>query len=39
MEEKITILHPQGKKGVNISKTKYEVMKNSILDTQGKTGK
>ena len=33
MEEKITTLHPQGKKGVNISKEKYEIMKQSIIDT------
>jgi len=25
MEERILTLHPQGKKGVNISRTKYEV--------------
>ena len=32
MEEKILTLHPQGKKGVNISKAKYDVMKGTILD-------
>ncbi|MGB3182034.1 MAG: hypothetical protein WBB45_11625 [Cyclobacteriaceae bacterium] len=31
-EEKILTLHPQGKKGVNISLTKYLVMKEFILD-------
>jgi len=30
-EEKILTLHPQGKKGVNISLKKYNVVKDSIL--------
>jgi len=32
MDEKILTLHPQGKKGVHISKGKYETMKKTILD-------
>lgn len=32
MEEKILTRHPQGKKGVNINKAKYELMKATILD-------
>ena len=30
-EEKIMTLHPQGKNGVNISKAKYDQIKNYIL--------
>jgi len=33
MEEKILTLHPQGKKGVNISKRKYDQMAEFILTT------
>jgi len=36
MEEKILTLHPQGKRGVNISRTKYETMKRTILEVLGK---
>lgn len=32
-EEKIMTLHPQGKKGVNILKRRYDVIKNYILET------
>lgn len=32
-EERILTRHPQGKAGVNISRHKYEVMKNSILES------
>lgn len=32
-EERIQTLHPQGKKGVNILKHKYDRIKNYILDT------
>jgi len=32
MEEKIVTLHPQGKRGVNISRAKYETMKQTILE-------
>lgn len=32
-EEKILTLHPQGKKGVNILKTKYNTIKDFILNT------
>lgn len=32
-EDKIMTLHPQGKKGVNISLAKYEQIKKFILDT------
>lgn len=31
MEEKILTLHPQGKKGVNISRAKYDQMARAIL--------
>jgi len=37
MEEKILTLHPQGKRGVNISKGKYETMKKTILEILGKS--
>jgi len=37
MEEKILTLHPQGKRGVNISSSKYETMKKTILEILGKT--
>src|SRR5436309_15886778 len=36
MEEKILTLHPQGKRGVNIIRTKYETMKRTILEVLGK---
>jgi len=32
-EEKIMTLHPQGKKGVNILKRRYEVIKGFIMST------
>jgi len=35
MEEKILTLHPQGERGVNISRTKYETMKRTILEVLG----
>ncbi len=38
MEQKILTFHPQGKKGVNISRTKYETMKKTILEVLGKRG-
>ena len=31
MEEKILTLHPDGKQGVNISKEKYETIRQAIL--------
>jgi hypothetical protein len=31
MSERIQTLHPQGKKGVNISKDKYDVIKAAII--------
>ena len=31
-EEKIMTLHPQGKKGVNIDKAKYEQVKTVVLE-------
>lgn len=31
MEEKILTLHPQGKKGVNISRAKYDLVRETIL--------
>jgi len=33
IEEKIITLHPQGKKGVNILKRKYNVIKDFIINT------
>ena len=36
MDEKILTLHPQGKKGVNISREKYETMKTALLEVLGK---
>ena len=35
MEEKILTRHPRGKKGVRISKAKYETMKKTILAVLG----
>ena len=35
-EEKILTKHPLGKKGVNISKEKYETLKKAILAALGK---
>jgi hypothetical protein len=32
MEERIMTLHPDGKQGVNISKQKYAIMRQTILD-------
>lgn len=32
MDDKILTRHPQGKKGVNISRAKYETMKKTILE-------
>lgn len=37
-EEKILTLHPAGKKGVNISKAKYEQMKDALLTVIKQTG-
>lgn len=36
MEEKIMTLHPEGKQGVNISKRKYELVKEFIIATLSK---
>ena len=33
LDNKILTLHPQGKKGVNIDRDKYETLKNFILET------
>ena len=33
LEERILTLHPQGKKGVNILKSKYDLIKSFILET------
>lgn len=39
MEEKIMTRHPEeGKSGVNISKQKYEAIRNAILESLGKSG-
>lgn len=35
MEEKILTLHPEGKHGVKISKAKYDLMRQAILDVVG----
>ena len=32
MEQKIQLKHPQGKKGVSISKEKYELLKKHIME-------
>ncbi|GAB4429729.1 MAG: hypothetical protein Kow002_18340 [Anaerolineales bacterium] len=32
MEDKILTLHPEGKQGVNISRSKYEMIRQAILD-------
>jgi len=32
MEEKIVTLHSEGKKGVNISKVKYDTMKKALVE-------
>lgn len=32
MEERIMTLHPDGKKGVNISREKYEMVSHAIID-------
>ncbi len=37
--DKILTLHPQGKKGVNISREKYDTIRNFILKTIKKHGK
>jgi hypothetical protein len=37
MEDKMLTLHPQGKRGVNISKSKYDTMKKTILAILGNT--
>ena len=36
--EKIRTLHPQGKSGVNISKAKYETVKQAIVDALRREG-
>ncbi len=36
MEERVLTLHPQGKKGVNISRAKYDAMKTTILALLGR---
>lgn len=38
MEEKIMTLHPQGKKGVNILKRRYDVIKDYILKEVDRLG-
>ena len=32
MEDRILTLHPEGKQGVNISKKKYDTMRQAIID-------
>ncbi len=32
MDEKFQTLHPEGKQGVNISRSKYDMIRNAILD-------
>lgn len=38
MEEKILTLHPQGKQGVNISRAKYDTIREAILKAAAKEG-
>ena len=39
MEERILTRHPQGKAGVNISKSKYDAVRLSVVETlRGSTG-
>jgi len=38
VEEEILTLHPRGKRGVNISRAKYETMKKTILEVLPKGG-
>jgi len=38
VEERILTLHPRGKRGVNISKAKYEMIKEAILEGLRKGG-
>ena len=35
MSEKILTLHPQGKQGVNIDRSKYDTMRNAIVEALG----
>lgn len=37
-EEKIMTLHPQGKKGVNILRRRYDIIKNFIVDVISEHG-
>ena len=37
-EERILTLHPKGKKGVNILRSKYDFIKNYIINTLEKKG-
>lgn len=38
IDEKITTLHPEGKQGVNISKSKYDVIKDAIINQIAQQG-
>lgn len=38
MADTILTLHPQGKQGVNISRAKYEMIKNAILEILRENG-
>lgn len=38
MEEKILTLHPQGKKGTNILRRRYELVKDTLLDVIRENG-
>ena len=38
MDERILTRHPQGKQGVNISRQKYEAMKNAIVSSLAELG-
>ena len=38
MEEEILTLHPEGKKGVNINKEKYDKVRDSIVECLRKKG-
>jgi hypothetical protein len=35
LSEKILTLHPQGKQGVNIDRSKYDTMRNAIVEALG----
>lgn len=38
MDERILTLHPQGKRGVSISRAKYETVRQAIIETLARGG-